>query len=125
LAGAVLRVDYTQPGGFEWRLNPPLEWVVPMARGPQGPRVIRPPVRARTREEALAAARRFDPQLRAAMIENARRFDPRPESVARIEQPEITPTTLRLIILYIPGQTNRRAVHLLRPGQDLRTGGGG
>jgi hypothetical protein len=122
LAGAVLRVDYTQPGEFEWRLDPPLEWVVPLERGLDGRRVIRPPVRARTREEALDAARRFDPQLRAAMIETLRRLDPRPEAIARVEQPEITPTTLRLIILYIPGQTNRREFHLLRPGQDLTTG---
>jgi hypothetical protein len=90
---------------------------------PGSPRRLRPPVRERTREAAQAAARGFDPQLRAMMVEAMRKIDPRPESIARIEQPEITPTRHRLTIIYIPGLTSRRGLHVLRPAQDLRTGG--
>jgi hypothetical protein len=53
LASAVLRVEYTRPGGFRWE-------------GPDGPTVS--PVLERTREAALQAARRIDPQADAAQI---------------------------------------------------------
>jgi hypothetical protein len=84
LTGAALRVDYSLPGMFEWR-SP--------AAGPEGaPRIVdrRPPpaagrqtaarrpapagpiqvspVRERTREAALEAARRIDPQADASQI---------------------------------------------------------
>jgi hypothetical protein len=52
-----------------------------------------------------------------------RKLDPRPEAIARIEQPEITPTRYRLTVIYVPGLATRRGLHVLRPGQDLRTGG--
>jgi hypothetical protein len=53
LASTLLRVEYTQPGGFRWE-------------GPDGPTVS--PVLAPTREAALQAARRIDPQADAAQI---------------------------------------------------------
>jgi hypothetical protein len=125
LAGATLRVDYTQPGWFEWRIAMPpwMEWVVMNDIKPGTPKILRPPVRERTREAAQAAARSFDPQLRATMVEVMRKLDPRPEAIARIEQPEITPTRYRLTVIYVPGLATRRVLHVLRPGQDLRTGG--
>src|SRR2546421_4372807 len=84
LAGAALRVEYTQPGAFQW--GEPgwsgyyTRWVVPLEPGPQGRRVPRPPVRARTREATLQAVRRIDPPLREALLQAVRRADPRVEA---------------------------------------------
>src|SRR5207247_1238721 len=68
LAGATLRVNYTQPGWFEWR--PPGNWwwryVVALERGK---RVPLPRIRERTREAALQALRRVDPQIRDAILQ--------------------------------------------------------
>jgi hypothetical protein len=67
LSEATLHVDYTVPGVFRW--------------SPPG-RAWRPsPVREKTREAALAAARRLDPQVEAA---------------------HITPTRLDLFVLFTP-----------------------
>ena len=85
--------------------------------------MLRVPVRERTRAAAEASARRLDPQLREAILQGARQRDPRAEVLARFEQPEITPTRLRLTIVYIPGLTNKRGLHILRIGQDLTDGG--
>jgi hypothetical protein len=58
LSGATLRLAYTQPGGFEWRVP-----------GPPGWREMQPsPVRERNRVAALQAARRLHPQVEAAEI---------------------------------------------------------
>lgn len=74
LAGTILRVDYTLPGGYQWTEpdepnSPP--WLVSH----------RPPVRERIREAALQAARRIDPQVSEA---------------------QIVPSELALAILYLP-----------------------
>ena len=53
LTNASVRVEYTQPGWFRWE-------------GPQEPAPS--PVRERTREAALSAARRIDPKIDAAQI---------------------------------------------------------
>jgi hypothetical protein len=83
LAGAALRVAYTQPGGFEW---PGL--------GPAPVLAFRPsPVRERTREAALAAARRLDPQ---------------------VEPAQIVPTELALTILYTCNPRPDAFVHVER-----------
>jgi hypothetical protein len=61
LAGASLQVDYSPPGRFEWGA-----W-----KWPPVPRWLafrRPPVRERTREAALEAARQIDPQVDATQI---------------------------------------------------------
>src|SRR5207253_8578665 len=44
LAGAAVRVDYTQPGWYEWRPPPTWwpQWVVPLAPGPSGKPALRP-----------------------------------------------------------------------------------
>jgi hypothetical protein len=60
LASAVLRVEYTQPGWFEWVAQEP------SSRGP-GP-IKLPPVRERTWAAALQAARRIDPQVDPAKV---------------------------------------------------------
>jgi RNA polymerase sigma-70 factor (ECF subfamily) len=102
LAGATLRVDYTVPGWYElavpdpaWRL-----WLAPVTPGRQGSRAVRPPVREQTREAALLAARRLDPQT---------------------EEAQIVPTTLKCIIVYIPGSSNARAIHRVGLDHNLYT----
>jgi putative zinc finger protein len=74
LAGATLRVDYSLPGGFQWRRpgepsRSPWQMLEP------------PPVRERTREAALLAARRINAQASDA---------------------QIAPTDLALSIIYAP-----------------------
>jgi hypothetical protein len=74
LKEAALLVSYVEAGGFEWR---PVRPQQPTA--PAGDRLIRvreeedgidlAPVHERTREAALAAARRIDPQATPAQIQ--------------------------------------------------------
>jgi hypothetical protein len=93
LAGAILRVEYTQPGWYR-RVVPGEnwpQWVVTLEPGRQGRRAARPPVLERTRAAALQAARRQDPQ---------------------VQEPEIVPTRLSLTFFYMPGTSNRRVIHL-------------
>jgi hypothetical protein len=104
LEGAALRVDYTQPGWFQWRQPGEIgaaRWVREIEPGPQGRRVLMPPVRERTREAALQAVRRVRPQAEAS---------------------EIYPTIVDLVIVYIPGSSNDRMIHYVRPYQDLTPG---
>ena len=112
LAGATLRVDYTQPGGYEWRPAGTwwLQWVVPYAPGPKGKRTLRPPVRGRTREEALDALRRVDPETRAAVLAAALRLDPRLEKKLPTDEEQIVPTELELATVYIPDDANRHGI---------------
>ena len=97
--GAALRVDYTQPGWFQhvvaegnWA-----DWVTILEPGPRGRRAIRPPVRERTRAAAFQAARQIDPDASEAQIQ---------------------PTERHLRVLYLPGVSNRRAIHLVGDDND-------
>jgi hypothetical protein len=104
LAGAALRVQYTQAGGFQWQRPDWLgkaRWIRELEPGPQGHRVLMPPIWERTREAALQAVRRILPQ---------------------VEPSEIYPTELDLVILYFPGTANTRLIHYIRPGQDINPG---
>jgi hypothetical protein len=117
LAGAVLRVDYTQPGWFEWRTagEGPFRWVLPVEPGPQGRRVLRAPIRERTREAAWQAAGRAQPQVREALLQVSRHYRlPAHEASNLLQKSEIdiAPTKLYLGIIYIPGTSNRRPLHL-------------
>jgi hypothetical protein len=107
LAGATLRVNYTQPGWFEWR--PPGNWwwryVVAVERGKRAPL---PPVIERTREAALQALRRVDPQIRAAIAQAFQRSDPRADPASLDDASQIVPTELNLVIIYIPDRANKR-----------------
>jgi len=50
------------------------------------------------------------------MLEIARRTDARVDEGQRIPQEaQIVPTALDLRILYMPGASNRRAIHVVRP----------
>jgi hypothetical protein len=118
LAGAALRVEYTQPGGFQW--GEPgwsgyyTRWVIPQGSGPQDRRVPRPPVTAPTREEALAAVRRLDPHLREALFQAVRRADPRvADAQAIFEEEQIFPTQRDLTFVYIPSATNARSIRVI------------
>jgi RNA polymerase sigma-70 factor (ECF subfamily) len=92
LAGSVLRVDYTQPGWFEWpEPEDWLRWRMMIEPGPAGRRELRAPIRERTREAAAAALRRLEPQVRAASGKT-----------------DVTPTRHYLAIVYIPGGTSTR-----------------
>jgi hypothetical protein len=104
LAGAVLRVDYRQPGWYEWRPPGPylLRWLVPVDPGPQVRLVPRPKVRERTREAALQALRRVDPQVRAAVRAAAGRSDPRLLAEPASDAEQIVPTELNLTLIYLP-----------------------
>jgi hypothetical protein len=107
LAGAVLRVEYIQPGGFEWEpaeMGTWLRWVVPLEPGPQGHRTLVPPIRARTREETVQAARRVELRLREALLKG---FRMPAEKVDQVLQGKISPTRLDLQIAHIPGTSNR------------------
>jgi hypothetical protein len=110
LAGAALRVDYTVPGWYEWRVPGPswLSWAVPLEPGPEGRRVFCPVVRERTREGALAALGRVDARLRAAVLRAARRADPRLRDAPPPDDLQIAPTGTRLAFVYLPSATNRR-----------------
>jgi hypothetical protein len=122
MAGATLRVDYTQPGRFQWKAVgdfSPRRWVVPIEPGPQGRRVLLPPVRERTREAALQTARRVYPRLSEAMVQEERRYDPLFDPAQVIRETDIHPTRLDLVIVYIPGLSNARPIRWWRVTQDL------
>jgi hypothetical protein len=118
LSEAVLCVDYTQPSEFQW--GDPAEfqhwfsWVLPVEPGRHGRRILRPRVRERTREAALEAVRRLDPDLRAAAVQTRRQLiEPSAKTPAETPQaapPEaqIFPTGLHLTIIYIPSAANAR-----------------
>jgi RNA polymerase sigma-70 factor (ECF subfamily) len=126
LAGATLRVDYTQPGWYQW-LQPgdfsSRRWVISLEPGPRGRRELMPPVRERTREAALQAARRLFPPVTDAMVAAYSRYEPDQTAAKLIPQPEqIAPTELDLVIVYIPGNTNAHPVRWWRIGQGLGDG---
>jgi Putative zinc-finger len=106
LAGATLRVDYSQPGWYEWR--PPgdaLRWVVPLGPPPDGRWLLTPVVRERTREAVLQALRRGDPQIREAVWKAVLRAVPGNEPSPPSEEAQIAPSKLELTTLYVPGTT--------------------
>jgi hypothetical protein len=109
LEGAALRVDYRQPGWFEWRPPGPgwLLWIVPSEPSPKATRVLRPPVRAQTREAALEALRQLDPKVREAARWMAVRDDPRMEATYPAEEAQIAPTPLDLTTIFMPGTANK------------------
>jgi len=114
LTGATLRVDYTHPGSYQW-LRPgdfrAVRWGVAVEPGPQGKRVLMPPVREATAEAALRAARRLFPPVTNAMLSAHRPYMPDVTAEKLTPQPEeIAPTELDLVIVYIPCLTNARPI---------------
>jgi hypothetical protein len=122
LHGAMMRVVYTQPGGFEWLPPGPnwYQWVVPVVPGEGGTRAVIPPVVARTHEAALAAARQIDAHLLEAILPEARRLDPHCQSAAQVPLAgEIKPTDLDLTIVYVPGLSCKRNISLVSTHADF------
>jgi hypothetical protein len=115
LAGAALRVGYSLPGRFEWRVPGPswLQWVAPMETGRQGRRVLRPVVQAPTWGAALQELRRVDPHVREAVLQAAGRADPRIAQAPPAEEAQIAPTQRNLAIVYVPGGSNARPLHVI------------
>jgi hypothetical protein len=114
LAGGTLWIEYTQPGWFQWVPGYPgpwQTWLMPVA----GSRAIRPPIRERTREAALAALGRLDPKLRSAIWESRRRDDSgfRPPTS---DAAEVYPTQLNLVLIYLPGASHQRPIRIFSAG---------
>jgi RNA polymerase sigma-70 factor (ECF subfamily) len=109
LAGATLRVRYTQPGWFEWRPPGPwwLRYVVALE---PGKRLPLPQIRERSREAALQALRGIDPQIREAVLQAIHRADPLADTASMDEAAQIVPTGMELEIISIPDSTNNRSL---------------
>src|SRR5262249_25673912 len=89
------------------------KWAVPMTLGPEGRRALRPPVRERTREAVLQAVRQGDPAIREAVLQALCRHDPPPEAAPPVvEEDQIHPTRLDLVVVYVPGLGNARGLHV-------------
>ena len=82
-----MHVDYTLPGWFQWHAPEDL-------LGPGWPPLRPAPVRERTREAALQAARRIDPHATDA---------------------QIAPTEAELAVIYTWGDAKAREVRWVRP----------
>jgi len=128
LAGATLRVDYTQPGAFQWQKTggfTPTRWIVRVEPGPAGHRVLMPPIRERTREAALAAARRAFPPVTPALLAASHQTDTQIEADQILPQPgQIFPTEMDLVVVYIPGVVTERGIRWFRIGQGPLVGDG-
>jgi len=126
LSNALLRIDYTQPGEFQWKRGADASrWVVPLEPKFEGRRALLPPVRARTREAALELARRNFPPVTEGMLAARRRWRPGITAEELLPQPsEIYPTELALTLVYIPGLTNSTAVAQAGHTGFLHRGGG-
>jgi hypothetical protein len=114
LAGAVLRVDYTQPGWFEWpEPENPLRWKIWIEPGPEGRREPRAPIRERTREAALEALHRVQAHLQEPILKLFRYHQmPAEEAEKWLRNMEVRRTRLYLAIVYIPGSSNKRPLHV-------------
>jgi hypothetical protein len=126
LAGATLRVDYTQPGAFQWQqpdVSNASRWALRVEPGPAGRRVLIPPIRERTREAALAAIRRAFPPITPALLAAFRQSDPMIDAEQILPQPrQIFPTEMDLVVVYIPGTATERSLRWVRMRQDLAGG---
>jgi len=118
LQGATLRVDYSQPGEFQWgdpgMAFTPFPWVVIVEPGRDGRWLPRPLLRGRTREAVAQAVLRLDPQLRERAVHaiGSRRSAAEPELPVPLEA-QIFPTDLSLNIIYLPAASNRLPIHIV------------
>jgi RNA polymerase sigma-70 factor (ECF subfamily) len=111
LAGASMRVDYSQPGEFQWG-NPDLDWhwsrwVIILEHGRQGRWAPRPLLRARTREAVMQAVLRLDPKIREGAVHSFRSQRPTPEPEPPVPlEAQVFPTRLSLTFIYFPAASN-------------------
>jgi hypothetical protein len=118
LQGAALRVDYSQPGEYQWG-NPdfaftPAFWVVIMEPGRDGRWLPRPRLRDRTREAVMQAVLRLEPQVREklALMLRGPRSTTGPAPPLPVEA-QIFPTDLSLNVVYLPSASNRLPLHIV------------
>ena len=118
LPSATMRVEYTQPGWFQWA-NPALAphwmyYLVAVEPGRTGHSVPRPRVRERTREAAIEALHRLDPRIRerALYALHLGRQPDQSEPPVPLEA-QVFPSELTLTFVYIPGASNAQAVHII------------
>jgi RNA polymerase sigma factor (sigma-70 family) len=119
LQGATLRIDYSQPGGFQWG-DPDVDriwarWVVIVEDGPEGRWVPRPSVRERTREAVMQAVLRLDPKIRERAVHTVRSQRPTPEPDPTPLEAQIFPTKLSLTFLYFPAASNALCPLIVHP----------
>ena len=118
LQGATLRVDYSQPGEFQWgdpgMAFTPFPWVVIVEPGRDGRWLPRPLLRGRTREAVAQAVLRLDRQLRERAVHamRSRRSAAEPELPVPLEA-QIFPTDLSLNVIYLPAASNRLPLHIV------------
>jgi RNA polymerase sigma-70 factor (ECF subfamily) len=118
LQEAALRVDYSQPGGFQWG-DPgiaftPAPWVVIVEPGREGRWLPRPLLRGHTREAVIQAVLRLDPQIRERAVHALRVRRPAQESAPPLPlEAQIFPTELSLNFIYLPAASNRLPVHIV------------
>jgi RNA polymerase sigma-70 factor, ECF subfamily len=119
LAGATLRVQFTRPGWFTWRVPGFLGWIAPLKPLQEGRRLFLQPVLEQTRERALQAARHLAPQISEAALQGLRRFDPQFDPAQILpDEGQIVPTELDLAIIYVPGSTTKHPTIVLREQMD-------
>jgi RNA polymerase sigma-70 factor (ECF subfamily) len=123
LQGASLRVDYCQPGGFQWG-NPDIpwswaRWVVIVEHGREGHWAPRPAVRGRTPEEVMQAVLRLDPQIRERAVQTGPARPPRAPDPTPLEG-QIFPTQLSLNIIYFPSAANKLLPRIVGHNADNR-----
>jgi hypothetical protein len=109
-------VEYTVPGWFEWHPPGPdwLRWVIPIVPGREGRRTLMPPVLERTRAAALEAARRLFPTIRDRLLRALQRGEAAIDAAEIAPQEtQIVPTELNLTMVHIPGDANRRQLHMV------------
>jgi Sigma-70, region 4 len=131
LVGAALRVDYTQPGWFQWgdvnRVEA-VRWVIPIQEEGARPdvpternvrartpvrRLLRPPIRERTLEATLQAVRRVAPQIREALLKRLCWENPQLQAASHeVEEDQIFSTRLQLILVFIPGTQSDRQLYV-------------
>src|SRR5262249_39252390 len=116
LAGARLRVDYTQPGWYEWRMPGlasfyhAMPFAVPVEQDQRLHFLSVPHVCERTREAAVAAVSRIEPRIRQALLLYVHSVNPQfEETQAGPLASQIRPTRLGLAVAYVGGTSSRRS----------------
>jgi RNA polymerase sigma-70 factor, ECF subfamily len=112
LPHATMRVEYTQPGWFQWA-NPALAphwmyYMVVVEPGRDARWVPRPRVRERTREAVIEAVRRLDPMIQERALHTGKH----PEPPVPLEA-QVFPSELNLTFVYISGASNGPLVHII------------
>jgi hypothetical protein len=119
LQGASFRVDYSQPGWFQWG-NPDItwswwRWVVIVEHGIEGRWVPRPLLRERTREAVMQAVLRLDPKIREKAVHTRRTARPSPEPDPTPLEAQVFPTKLSLTFMYFPSASNALCPYIVYP----------